>query len=68
MLYFAAQCRSGLRFIFCIMAKPIKETPILYDSDAERLEMVAHNVVPLTDEERKEIIRAYDDVRKCCAL
>ena len=50
------------------MAKPIKETPTLYDSDAERLEMVAHNVVPLTDEERKEIIRAYDDVRKCCAL
>lgn len=50
------------------MAKPIKETPILYDSDAERLEMVAHNVVPLTDEERNEIIRAYDDVRKCCAL
>lgn len=49
------------------MAKPIKETPVLYDEDAERLEMVAHNVVPLTDEERKMIISAYDDVRKCLA-
>lgn len=51
-----------------IMAKPIKETPVLYDDDAERLEMAAHNVVPLTDEERKEIMKAYDDVKSCCAL
>lgn len=51
-----------------IMAKPIKETPVLYDDDAERLEMAAHNVVPLTDEERKEIMKAYDDVKRCCAL
>jgi len=50
------------------MAKPIKETPVLYDDDAERLELAAHNVVPLTDKERKEIIKAYDDVKKCCAL
>jgi hypothetical protein len=51
-----------------IMAKPIKETPVLYDDDAERLEMAAHNVVPLTEEERKEIMKAYDDVKRCCAL
>lgn len=50
-----------------IMAKPIKETPVLYDNDAERLEMLAHNVVPLSEEERREIVKAYDDVRKCCA-
>ena len=50
------------------MAKPIKETPILYDNDAERLEIAAHNVIPLTDEERKEIIKAYDDVKKCFML
>ena len=49
------------------MAKPIKETPVLYDDD-ERLEMVAHNVVPLSEEDRKEIIKAYDDVKKCFAL
>ena len=51
-----------------IMAKPIKETPVLYDDDAERLEIAAHNVVPLTDEERKEIMKAYEDVKRCCAL
>lgn len=50
------------------MAKPIKEMPVLYDNDAERLEMAAHNVVPLTNEERMEIVKAYDDVKKCCAL
>ena len=50
------------------MAKPIKETPVLYDDDAERLEMAVHNVVPLTEEERKEIMKAYDDVKRCCAL
>ncbi len=50
------------------MAKPIKETPILYDDDAERLEMAAHNVVPLTEKERKEIIKAYEYVKKCRAL
>ena len=50
------------------MAKPIKETPVLYDNDAERLEMAAHNVVPLTNEERMEIVKAYDDVKKCCEL
>lgn len=50
------------------MAKPIKETPVLYDDDAERLEMVAHNVVPLSEEDRKEIIKAYDDVKRCFAL
>ena len=37
------------------MAKPIKETPILYDEDAYRFEMAAQNVVPLPKEERKEI-------------
>ena len=50
------------------MAKPIKETPVLYDEDAERLEMAAHNVVPLSEEERKEIMKAYEDVKKCHAL
>ena len=50
------------------MAKPIKDTPVLYDEDAYRLEMAIQNVVPLTDEERKEIIKAYEDVKKCFAL
>jgi len=50
------------------MAKPIKETPVLYDDDAERLEIVVNNVIPLTDKERKEIIDAYEDVKRCFAL
>ena len=29
------------------MAKPIKDTPVLYDEDACRFEMAARNVVPL---------------------
>lgn len=45
------------------MAKPIKETPVLYDEDAYRLEMAAHNVVPLPKEEREKIYRNYEEVR-----
>ena len=50
------------------MAKPIKETPVLYDNDAERLEMAAHNVFPLNNEERMDMGKAHADVKKCCAL
>ena len=47
-----------------IMAKPIKETPVLYDEDAYRFEMAAQNVVPLTDEERAERLEAYERLSK----
>lgn len=50
------------------MAKPIKETPVLYDEDAERLEMAVHNVVPLSEEERDELLRNYEEVKKHCAF
>lgn len=40
------------------MAKPIKETPVLYDEDAYRFEMAAQNVVPLSEKKREEIFRA----------
>lgn len=49
------------------MAKPIKETPVLYDEDAYRFEMAAQNVVPLSDEKREEIFRNYEEVRSWCA-
>jgi len=48
------------------MAKPIKETPILYDEDAYRFEMAAHNVVPLSQEEKDEIWKVYEEMKKCC--
>lgn len=35
------------------MAKPIKETPVLYDEDAYRFEMAAQNVVPLSEKKRE---------------
>jgi cell division septal protein FtsQ len=47
-----------------VMAKPIKETPILYDEEAYRFEMAAQNVVPLTEEERAERLEAYERLSK----
>lgn len=46
------------------MAKPIKETPVLYDEDAYRFEMAAHNVVPLSEEERAERLATYEKISK----
>lgn len=45
------------------MAKPIKETPVLYDEDAYRFEMAAQNVVPLSEEERAERLEAYERLK-----
>lgn len=50
------------------MAKPIKETPVLYDEDAYRFEMAAHNVVPLPEEEREKIRRNFEEVKKHCTF
>ena len=50
------------------MAKPIKETPILYDEDAYRFEMAAHHVVPLPEEEREKIRQNYEEVKKHCTF
>lgn len=49
------------------MAKPIKETPVLYDEDSYRFEMAAQNVVSLSEEKREEIFRNYEEVRGWCA-
>ena len=48
------------------MARPITETPILYDEDAYRFEIAAHNVVPLPEEEKKAIWEAYDKLKQIC--
>ena len=50
------------------MAKPIKETPILYDEDAYRFEMAVHNVVPLSQEEKDEIWKVYEEMKARCAF
>ena len=50
------------------MAKPIKETPVLYDEDAYRFEMAAQHVVPLPEEERETIMAAFEKVSRCCTF
>lgn len=50
------------------MAKPIKETPVLYDEDAYRFEMAAHNVEPLPEERQEEMWEAYERLKKCCTF
>ena len=37
------------------MPRPIKDTPVLYDEDAYRFEMAAHNVIPLSEDEQEEM-------------
>ncbi len=46
------------------MAKPIPETPVLYDEDAYRFEMAAHNVKPLPKAAQKRIKEAYEKFKK----
>ena len=46
------------------MAKPIKETPVLYDEDAYRFEIAVQNVVPFSEEERKERLEVYEKLSK----
>ncbi len=50
------------------MAKPIKETPVLYDEDAYRFEMAAQNVVPLPEDEQEEMWDNYQELRQKCAF
>lgn len=48
------------------MAKPIKETPVLYGEDACRFEMAAHNVVPLPREQVEAMMKTYEEVKMLC--
>ena len=50
------------------MAKPIPETPVLYDEDAYRFEMAAHNVKPLPKAAQKRIKEAYDKLSKIFSM
>ena len=43
-----------------VMAKPIKETPVLTGKDALRFEMAANNVIPAPPEEREKARDAFD--------
>ena len=43
----------------CIMAKPIKETPVLTGDDATRFAEAAHEVVPASQKEKDDAKKAY---------
>ncbi len=43
-----------------IMARPIKETPILYGSDARRFELRMQNPPKVSLEKRAEIRKSYE--------
>ena len=46
------------------MAKPIKETPILYGKDAERFIHEMKNVKPASEEEKKRVRASYEKIKK----
>lgn len=46
------------------MARPIKETPILYGTDARRFEERMQNPPKVTAEKREQIRRSYDTLIK----
>jgi hypothetical protein len=42
------------------MARPIKDTPIIWGKDAKRLTEAMKNVQPLTKDEREEMKKAHE--------
>ena len=48
------------------MARPIKETPILYGEEARQFEMRMMNPKPVSKERRESIKRDYEFLRKKC--
>ncbi|MDR3366608.1 MAG: hypothetical protein LBO71_06545 [Prevotellaceae bacterium] len=42
------------------MARPIKDTPIIWGEDARRLTEAMENVVPISKEKREEMRKAYE--------
>lgn len=48
------------------MARPIKETPILYGEEARRFEMQMLNPKPISREREESIRRDYEFMRDRC--
>lgn len=47
------------------MAKPIKETPILYGEDARMFELRMMNPPKFSKEKREKMFRDYEMLRRC---
>ncbi|MBO4906566.1 MAG: hypothetical protein J5486_05975 [Bacteroidaceae bacterium] len=48
------------------MARPIKETPILFGEEARQFEMRMMNPKLLSEEKRERILRDYEFMRSKC--
>lgn len=46
------------------MARPIKETPILFGEDARRFLKEMENVKPASEEEKQRIRKSYEKLKK----
>ena len=46
------------------MAKPIKETPIIFGEDAKRFNQSIKDVKPASDDEKRRIKEAYENIKK----
>ncbi|MDR3350482.1 MAG: hypothetical protein LBN98_02385 [Prevotellaceae bacterium] len=42
------------------MARPIKDTPIIWGKDAQRLTEAMENVIPISREKREKMKKAYE--------
>ena len=63
---FAAFALSLQRINVFIMARPIKETPILYGAEARQFEMRMMNPEPVSKERQEAIYRDYEFMRTKC--
>lgn len=50
------------------MARPIKETPILYGKDAKRFLKAMENVKPASQEEKQRVRAAYEKMKKIASF
>lgn len=46
------------------MARPIKETPLLYGEDARRFVQSLKNVKPASEQEKKRVKEAYEKLKE----
>ena len=58
-------CEFSLKYVF-IMARPIKETPILYGEDARRFEARMKERRRISPEERAEMKATYEALKSVC--
>lgn len=66
MFYYSYLCIVIINKEDIIMARLIKETPILYGAEARQFEMRMMNPEPVSQERQESIDRDYDFMRTRC--